>query len=211
MRAHLQGELLGEEEVDGRGDANQKEGTMRRVSLFACLSAAILLQSQYAQAESLWTWAQGAMGLNTPATPEVTPSAILHGQLPAPGMMGEVAVSQSVIQTGECVPLPAYADGTSAGEEEVFWTATLWRAQFPSGWCRIWPWLIDGDRCDIEFAGRTLTSTYAIVDNADIWCVSGKSGWDTRNVQVLVTVVAVRYMPTQAQRRSWSSVKGSYR
>ena len=42
-----------------------------------------------------------------------------------------MAVMQGIISVGDQVPLPTYADGSQAQEGEVFWTAQLWRAEFP--------------------------------------------------------------------------------
>ena len=65
------------------------------------------------------------------ASKVISPSAAIFGHLPEPGAMGELASTQVVISVGEEVPLPSYADGTKAQDSEVFWTAQLWKAEFP--------------------------------------------------------------------------------
>lgn len=174
-------------------------------TVFRLCAAALCLMVFPVEASSarIWSWSRWTMGISTPANPFPDPSSYIFGHVPAVGHpASEVATSQAILRTGDVVPAPVYADGTPAVEGELFWTASLWRAQFTSAPSTDWPPLIDGDRCDITFVGRMLTSTRTVV----------MGGWPTEDVQVLVTVVAVRSaLPTSARQRTFGSVKAKYR
>jgi hypothetical protein len=179
--------------------------------LFATAVLCLAFFPMEAHGQSLWSWSQWATGLSTPANPSATPSTYLYGNVPSGQTVGEVAVTQAVIRQGDTVPAPTYSDGTSAANDEVFWTASLWRAQFGSAPCIAWPILSDGDGCEIAFSGRTLSHAHAVVMSGG-HCVSDFVGWPTDDVQVLVTVVAVRQaLPVGTERKTWGSLKLHYR
>jgi hypothetical protein len=163
----------------------------------------------HAQTVSLWRAGNG-IGLDPDGDGAVTASQLLFGHLPSPTQApSEVAVAQAVIRRGEVVPLPVYGDGTQAREGEVFWTATVWRATF-SGGCIAWPYYSGGDACTVTFSGRTLTTTDGSINNL-INC-DNRYGWPLVDMQVLVTVVAMRSnLPTADRRGSWGALKVTYR
>jgi hypothetical protein len=150
-------------------------------SLLLLVSAIVLPTA--ASAQTAWFWARGPWGYtDKPSTLGIAdrvanPRETVFGSVPRSGMLGEVAVMQSVVSIGDLVPLPSYADGSQATESETFWTAQLWRANF----------YINGQLEDCVrdasamFVGRQLTG-------ANI-------GWGrgpAMDVQVLVHIVSVR-------------------
>lgn len=152
------------------------------------------------------------VGMNTPClTPDVVPSAVLSGTLPAPGQIGEVAVTQAVLAPGDLVPLPQYADGTQAAEGEIFWTAHLWYARWIHALCSLGEIPYEtGDRVDYGFSGRALSVSSVLSPN--ILNCFGHNGFAADEVRVLVTVIAVRQSgPTPAALKSWGQVKSIYR
>ena len=136
-----------------------------------------------------------------------SPSQLLFGTLPSGARAGEVAVAQGVLNPGDLVPLPKYADGAEALESEIFWTAQLWQAKFPTYWYRQYSPAFSvpnglGDRVTIGFSGRTYGGGYSIL--APYFFPSQ----ETRDISVAVTVIAVRQSGTTAQRPStFGSVK----
>lgn len=121
------------------------------------------------------------------ASQVASPGAAIMGHLPQPGAVGEVAVTQSVISAGDEVPLPTYADGTEAQDSEVFWTAQLWKADFPVEIISLrhtayWP----GDQAVATFNGRQLVSAEAQINNGRT------TAPPLNNFQVLVNVFAFR-------------------
>src|SRR5262249_2342026 len=81
--------------------------------------------------DAAYTGNSYTLGAYGPFQAPQNPSALIFGHLPLPGAAAsEVVVEQHVLKAGESVPLPHYADGTVAGENEVFWTVHLWQATF---------------------------------------------------------------------------------
>ena len=132
-----------------------------------------------------------------------SPSNAILGHLPQAGAVGEVAVTQEIISVGDQVPLPTYADGSQAQGGEIFWTAELWRAEFPlaGGVMRY----IGGDHAVALFNGRQLVSAEAQINTG------GPVPPPTTNFQVLVNVVAVRSATTPARHETMGSIKARYR
>jgi hypothetical protein len=105
-----------------------------------------------------------------------TPERTVFGTVPKGGMVGEIAVQQSLLSIGDLVPLPTFADGSQATESEIFWTAQLWHASFD-----VSRQLDVPGNASATFAGRQLTG-------ADLsWGCCAAT-----DVQILVNVVAVR-------------------
>jgi hypothetical protein len=116
------------------------------------------------------------------------------------------------------VPLPHYADGTVASENEVFWTVHLWRARFgnapgvngrldtytPATPCCMSP-TSAGDVVRAEFSGLTYGGgSGRLAPKTDSPNVATE-------VDVMVTVVAVRNaVPTSTRANSWGQVKSRY-
>jgi hypothetical protein len=135
------------------------------------------------------------------ASKTVDPRKVVLGHPPHPGTVGEVVVAQSILVPGDELPMPVYADGTLADEEDVFWTAQLWLAEFnEDGVVRYQT----GDHAVATFEGRRLVATSAAIN-------SGDRAQSTSNVQVLVNVIAVRSSTTQAPRQSFGGLKARYR
>jgi hypothetical protein len=111
-----------------------------------------------------------------------SPTNVVLGHRPASGAMGEMAMTEQVITTGEEVPLPTFADGTPAQDSELFWTAQLWNVRFPLA-CGVVQYR--GDQVTATFSGRRLVSTFAQIDNG------GRVPAAT-DAQVLVTAMAFR-------------------
>jgi hypothetical protein len=98
--------------------------------------------------------------------------------------------------------LPVYADGTPAGETEVFWTSQLWRAEFQvSGIVRYQ----SGDHVEARFNGRQLAGVEGRINTG------GPVPPTAMNAQVLVTVIAVRSASTMTTRQSMGSLKARHR
>jgi len=141
----------------------------------------VLLPLQ-AGAQTAWFWAVEPRSQYEalPSTVGVwdkvsSPRQLIYGSPPTSGMVGEFAMVQGVLSVGQMVPLPTFADGTQATEAETFWTAQLWRADFPS--VRELDHIGDASA---TFSGRMLTGANVS------W------GYLSPNVQVLVNVMAVR-------------------
>jgi hypothetical protein len=137
-------------------------------------------------------WAhQGPSGTTFPlsmgiASQVASPGAAIMGHLPVPGAVGEVAVTQAVISVGDEVPLPTYADGTKAQDNEVFWTAQLWRADFPEEEITLRHTIYrPGDQAVATFNGRQFVSAEAHIDGAILVP-------QLHDFQVLVNVFAFR-------------------
>jgi len=155
---------------------------------------------------------QLSIGAHTPDFLQNTPQSLLFGTLPAVGAMGEVAVAQAVLHPGESVPLPTYRDGQAADESEIFWTALLWTATWSNEICGPPYRYTNQDHVDISFAGRVFSSGLAII-GANLYCYEpGLMGVRTEDVQVMVTVVAVRSSPPVPTTKStWGKVKSTAR
>lgn len=149
-----------------------------------------------------------SIGVYGPYQAPVSPSALLFGTLPV-GPVFETVVEQHILSPGAVVPLPRYADGSEAAENEVFWTAHVWQAMFAR-------FQLDhyrpaspgnaGDKITITFDGRTYAGGYAIINPISFPL------HETNNIDVVVTVVAARHvLPTSAQPASWGDVKSKYR
>ena len=163
--------------------------------------------SANAQTVAAWLYAYQYWGGTTlPAVMGVaaqvgTPSAAIFGHLPSAGAVGEVAVAQAILSVGDHVPLPIYADGTSASEGEVFWTSQLWRAEFDGeGIVRYQ----SGDHIAATFNGRQLISVDGQINTGGLAHLAN-------NVQVLVTAVAIRSGTTPTARHTIGSIKARYR
>jgi len=124
-----------------------------------------------------------SMGIASQVT---SPSAAIIGHLPESGAVGEVAVTQAVISVGDEVPLPTYADGTKAQDSEVFWTAQLWKADFPEDDIKLRhsPYS-PGDQAVATFNGRQFASAEAHISGAILVP-------QLHDFQVLVNVFAFR-------------------
>ena len=149
------------------------------------------------------------------ASKVASPSAAIFGHMPEAGAMGEFASTQAVISVGEEVPLPSYSDGTKAQDSEVFWTAQLWKAEFP---------ITDiitlrhanyafGDQAVATFSGRQLVSAEAHINGAILVP-------QIHDFQVLVNAFAFRVHDhrrikssslTPQQPHSIGSIKAAYR
>jgi len=142
-------------------------------------------------------WTMG-LGLRTS-----TPTSAIFGHLPNAGAVGEVAVAQAILSVGDHVPLPTYADGIQAQENEMFWTTQLWLAKFNAdGIVRY----SGGDQAVATFDGREFIAATAKINGGAPLPPS------TTDVQVLVNVVAVRSSATTPTRRqSLGGVKARYR
>jgi hypothetical protein len=155
------------------------------------------------------------LGTYGPYQAPQSPSALVFGHLPLPGASAsEVAVEQHVLNAGESVPLPHYADGTVASENEVFWTVHLWRARFGNG-----PGGVNGRHDPYFPANETLTGDVVRAQFSGLTYVAGSGllagGGSPPNVatrvDVMVTVVAVRsVVPTSTRGTSWGKVKSRY-
>lgn len=146
-----------------------------------------VIGTAHAQTVTLYAFRASDCRVLPPATMGVSlgtpsPSSVVLGHLPPAGAVGEMAVSQQIIASGDEVPLPMFADGSSAQESEVFWTAQLWLVNFP-GACGVVRYR--GDRVTATFSGRRLVSTFAQIDN-------GGPVPPATDAQVLVTAVAFR-------------------
>ena len=182
--------------------------TIRRFAVFCIFASALWARGASAQTAFAWLYAfQSSPGASLPAAMGVagqlgTPSAVILGHLPAAGAVGEVAIRQTLLAVGDQVPLPAYADGTTATEGEVFWTSQLWRAEFfADGIVRY----ESGDHLVATFSGRQLISVQGQINTG------GPVPPTATNVQVLVTAVAVRSATTPTTRATIGSIKARYR
>jgi hypothetical protein len=137
----------------------------------------------------------------------------LNGNAPAPGTIGEVAISEAILRPGDQVPLPTYADGSHATENEIFWTTHLWVAHFPEFPCEdTTPRYKPGDFCAGGFTGRTWGGGGAALNNDGSAGGNGQCTARSNNVEVVVTVIAVRALnPTRAPSSSWGHLKSIYR
>jgi len=163
-----------------------EDPTMRakasRVFILPLLLAQIVIPRS-AETQTAWFWSGHPYSGNFPLSTlgifdrVATPQQTVFGSVPGAGVVGEVAVQQSLLSIGDLVPLPIFADGTQAIESEIFWTAQLWHASFEVER----PWSQYPGNASATFAGRQLTG-------ADL-------SWGccpARDVQILVNVVAVR-------------------
>jgi hypothetical protein len=155
------------------------------------------------------------LGTYGPYQAPQNPSALVFGHLPLPGASAsEVVVEQHVLNAGESVPLPNYADGTVASENEVFWTVHLWRARFGNAAGGVngrhdtyYPATLTtpGDVVRAHFTGLTYDGGSGLLSPFVF-----PSNLATR-VDVMVTVVAVRSaVPTSTRGTSWGQVKARY-
>lgn len=107
----------------------------------------------------------------------------------------EVATLSGVLHDGQTIPLPVFADGTTALESECSWSVSLNHMGFGpppggGGWWR-------EETCRTE--GR-LIRCYAY---------SYDSGWYTQGGDANFLIIATRGapLPTNARAQSWGSVK----
>ena len=180
--------------------------------LGCCLGAA------KAQAQVLWMYHDAhtvtsdppTIGLMNAGSP-FDPASLIHGSLPGPGPFDQIAVEQHVLQNkGDVVPLPTYADGTTALESEVFWTVHLWNATFSADWCPFPAKYISGDMVRVGFDGRTYTGGFGALENT--YLCAGQFGAQAHDVAVLVTVIAVRKaFPVGTSATPWGRLKVRYR
>jgi hypothetical protein len=191
---------------------------------FYCIAAAMFLlaaSTSNAQVVTLYTveydeaftGSSYTLGTNGPFQSPQNPSALVFGHLPLPGgAASEVVVEQHVLKAGESVPLPHYADGTAASENEVFWTVHLWRATFGNAYGvngRHDPYspaspTSSGDVVHAGFTGLIYDGGSGRLGNSDPQNVATR-------VDVMVTVVAVRNaVPTSTRANSWGQVKSRY-
>lgn len=181
-----------------------------RVSLALLVVAA--LAPRTASAQVFWQFSQDGLPryiftLSAVGVPTDPLGGEINGTTPPRGTIGEIAIAEAVLQPGEQVPLPVYADGTSASENEVFWTAHFWRADFLEhpGYDTS-PRYNVGDHCQGGFTGRTWGGGEAAIGT--------NSGINAPRAafSVMVTVIAVRSAaPTPAARQPWGSLKAKYR
>lgn len=109
-----------------------------RLLVVLCVLVASVLSPCRARAQTAWFWALQLRDSRTGVLPSTlgiservsSPRETIFGTLPNSGMVGEVAVTQSVLSIGDLVPLPSFADGSRATDSEIFWTAQLWQADF---------------------------------------------------------------------------------
>ena len=184
----------------------------KRIVISLCVLVAVLAaSSRHATAQTvdacLWATRSSDCQVFPPAAMGVglcagTPSNTVFGHLPQAGVVGEVAVVQTVIAVGDEVPLPTYADGSPAQESEVFWTAQLWFAEFPYA-CGVVRW--GGDHAVASFQGRRFVAGTAQINP------SGPVSPPTTNFQVVVNVVAIRSGTTPARSETFGSIKTRYR
>jgi hypothetical protein len=179
--------------------------------MLSILAAAVLAASPHpAYAQTAVAWLYAFQSSAAPAAPAVmgvaaqvgTPSATILGHLPSAGAVGEVAVAQATLSSGDQVPLPTYADGTPAAESEVFWTSQLWRADFSADGIVRYE---SGDHLVATFNGRQLISVEGQINTG------GPVPPTAANVQVLVTAVAIRSAATPTTRATIGSLKARYR
>ena len=153
------------------------------------------------------------MGVNPSQSPSILPEAFVYGNRPQAGApVTEVAVMQVIIRVGDDVPLPLYADGTQAGENEVFWTAAIWRATFRlcSNNGNIGHYS-SGDNVTIHFSGRRLASASGVIVSWFWTDLCAMSGFPLLDLQVLVTIVASRApLPTPIARPTIGQLKAKY-
>ena len=144
------------------------------------------------------------MGIYSERMNNVQPTAVLYGHPPAPGVVGEIAMTQAVIKAGQEIPLPQYADGSVASEDEVFWTVHLWQARWNSIVNGFVTYSVDG--ADVIFSGRLMTGTSASIGGL------GSASEVTNDLDVLVTVFAIRKaQPVEVTRKSLGDLKKDYR
>lgn len=137
------------------------------------------------------------------------PSALLFGSLPDGRPVTEVVVEQHVLRPGELVPLPRYADGSLAAEDDIFWTAHLWQAfwslpRLPS----VWPASDSqsGDFIRVGFDGRTFMGGSGRLDPYST------PEQLVYRADVMVTVVAMRRATaTTVPHASFGELKARYR
>ena len=184
---------------------------VKRNFLILIAALCLIMSARSAQAAQLFTVSRLASGPNWPfAWLGPTPQAVLFGNLPAGGAQGEIGIAQAVLNLGDLVPLPTYADGTTATESEIFWTVHLSHASWDPLITFLPKNYTEGDGCGVEFTGRTYSSGYAITDNQTQY--GAERGAPARNVKVLVTVVALRNLPpTPTTKKSWGRLKAGYR
>lgn len=120
--------------------------------------------------------------------------AEFYGTLPTTAGSGEVKVETHVLEDGQTVPLPVYdSDGTSAGEEEVFWTVSLEDAV-----CLTHP---PASLIELRFTGRTLDAEWSSCHNPG-----------PTELRFRITVVAVRGAdPVGLDDGSFGRVKAEFR
>lgn len=142
-----------------------------------------------------------------------TQQSEIWGTRPTAGTYGEIAIAEALLRPGDQVPLPVYADGSQASENEIFWTAHLWKAHFPERTPMVVsPRYAEGDYIAGGFSGRTWTSCYGVIGIEPGNSPPDRYAPKTNNIEVLVTVVAVRaILPTPVVSRSWGRMKVTYR
>jgi len=196
---------------------------MRRGVLgIALCFASVICGASNAQVVTLysvsWVPGYGAYTLGTSGAfqGEQSPSSLIFGTLPPSGVpIAAVAVEQHILHPGESVPLPRYADGSLAAENEIFWTVHLWEARFgppqPGTEPRFDKYLAatetrGGDLVTVAFSGRQYGGGSGRINHVSDPPIVAN------NVDVMVTVVATRLAgPTPNKSKSWGEVKATYR
>jgi hypothetical protein len=117
----------------------------------------------------------------------------------------EVAVLSGLLQNGETIPLPTYADGTVASEAECNWTVSeaVGGAQSSQAWC----YAADatyGIYLPIEFLNA---HRGRVVNIPPV----GASNAPATSANYLIIATRVASGPTSAQHESWGQVKARYR
>jgi hypothetical protein len=201
---------------------------MARKFFYICagmfLLALVLPVAAYSQVATLYTVEQlpnpsggladgYTLGTWGPFQAPQAPAALLFGTLPAAGApASEVVVEQHVLQPGQEVPLPHFADGSTATESETFWTVHLWQATFGTAYgvngrrdhySPAQPGYA-GDVVRVNFTGRAFEGSGLLNPSTEPFNTAS-------NVIVMVTVVAVRTAAvTSSKQHSWGSVKARY-
>lgn len=121
----------------------------------------------------------------------------------------EVAVRRGVLNPGELIPLPVYADGTTALEADCQWITSLACDFGGDAWC----YTADTNFGPFATVGRTPQKSLLEAHMGRIVNSGQNQQGLVEQATVSYLVIAVRgaSQPTSALRQSWGQVKARYR
>jgi len=120
----------------------------------------------------------------------------------------EVAVLSGVLRNGETIPLPTYADGTTALESECHWTVS--NTAFGAGdtWC------FAADAANAPPIGFGLDpyeiKAYVTAHPGRVMNAGHAGGGGTYDGNYMIIATRASAGPTPAQQQSWGQLKSRY-
>ena len=120
----------------------------------------------------------------------------------------EVAVLQGVVANGGMIPLPTYADGTTALEPECHWTVSAALSNGGDQWCFATDALFNPNVGPLPDAGYLNAHPGRLVNVGQGSGLTGPCCIALANYMIIATRGASQ--PTTALHQSWGQVKARY-